>query len=101
MIDLTCMIHDPARYCEIIIICGIPIFVDIVDPQIYISTKIGIHEFKWFGFGLVLWCLMPLSTIFIYIMAVSFIDGGNRSTRGKPDQLQVTYKLYHLAMSGF
>ena len=50
MIDLTCMIHDPARYCEIIIICGIPIFVDIVDPQIYISTKIGIHEFKWFGF---------------------------------------------------
>ena len=32
---------------KIIIICGIPIF---VDPQIYISTKIGIHEFKWFGF---------------------------------------------------
>jgi hypothetical protein len=38
MIDLTCMIHDPARYCEIIIICGIPIFVDIVDPQIYPIT---------------------------------------------------------------
>jgi len=30
-IDLTCMIHDPARYCEIIIICGIPIFMDSVD----------------------------------------------------------------------
>ena len=47
------------------------------NPQIYISTKIGIHKFKWFGFT-------PLSTIFTYIMAVSFIDGGNRSTRGKP-----------------
>ena len=77
------------------------LFVDIVDPQIYISTKIGIHEFKWFGFGLVLWRLMPRTTIFIYIMANSCIDGGNRSTRGKPDQLQVTDKLHHLVMSRF
>ena len=39
-----------------------------------------------FEFGLVgLWCLMPLTTIFqLYIMAVSFIGGGNRSTRRKP-----------------
>jgi len=28
-----------------------------------------------------LWCLTPLSTIFSNIMAVSFIGGGNRSTR--------------------
>jgi len=33
---------------------------------------------------LVLWCLTPLSTIFSYIVAVSFIGGGNRSTRRKP-----------------
>ena len=34
----------------------------------------------WFG----LWCLTPFSTIFQYIMAVSFICGGNRSTQNKP-----------------
>ena len=30
-----------------------------------------------------LWCLTSLSTLFNYIMAVSFIGGGNRSTRRK------------------
>jgi hypothetical protein len=30
-----------------------------------------------------LWCLMPLSTIFSYIVVVSFTGGGNRSTRRK------------------
>ena len=37
--------------------------------------------------GCVLWCLMPLSTIFQlyhYIMAVSFIGGGYRSAQRKP-----------------
>jgi len=31
-----------------------------------------------------LWFLTPLSTIFHYIVAVTFIGGGNRSTRRKP-----------------
>ena len=34
----------------------------------------------WFG----LCCLMPLSTNFSYIVAVSFISGEDRSTRRKP-----------------
>ena len=33
--------------------------------------------------GLGLGCLTPLSTNFSYIVAVSFIDGGNRRTRRK------------------
>ena len=32
-----------------------------------------------FSYILFLWCLRPLSTIFSYIVAVSFIGGGNRS----------------------
>ena len=35
-------------------------------------------------FVLVLWCLTQLSQYFSYMLAVSFIAGGNRSTRGKP-----------------
>jgi len=36
------------------------------------------------GLGLVLWCLTLLSTIFqLYLVAVSFIGGGNWSTRKK------------------
>ena len=31
-------------------------------------------------------------------MAVSFIGGGNRSTRRKPDLSHVTYKLYHIML---
>jgi hypothetical protein len=45
--------------------------------------------------GLVLWCLSHLQPYYSYIVAVSFIDGGNRSTRRKPpiDLFQVTDKL--------
>jgi len=34
-----------------------------------------------------LWCLTSLSTIFQYIVAVSFIGGENRSTRRRPQTL--------------
>jgi len=36
------------------------------------------------SWGLGLWSLMPLSTIFQLIVAVSFTGGGNRSTLRKP-----------------
>ena len=38
---------------------------------------------KNIGYRLWLWCLTPLSTILIYIVVVSFIGRGNRSTRKK------------------
>ena len=46
-------------------------------------TIINLSTTVWFG----LWCLMSLSTIFqlsLYIVAVSFIGGGNQSTWRKP-----------------
>jgi hypothetical protein len=54
---------------------------------------------------LVLWCLMPLSTIFQLFVAVRFIGGGNLRTI--TDLLQVIDKRYrimlyqvHLDMNG-
>ena len=54
-----------------------------------------------------LWCLTPLSTIFSYIVAVSFIGGENRSTRGKSvashrQTLSHNVQIYrvHPAMNG-
>jgi hypothetical protein len=47
-----------------------------------------------------LWCLTPLSKIFIYIVVVSFIGGGNRNTQRKPPTCRksltnfITYGLY-------
>jgi hypothetical protein len=66
---------------------------------------------QWFAITgvLELWCLTPLSTIFqlFYIMMVSFIDGGNRSTWRKPLTCSKSLTIYHiilyrvhLAMSG-
>ena len=46
-------------------------------------TKLG---YEWYGLVLFgLWCLAPLSTkYFSYIVAVTFIGWGNRSTQRKP-----------------
>ena len=50
--------------------------------------------------GLVgLWCLMSLSMIFSYIMAVSFIAGGNLSTRRKlPSCRKSLTNFYHIML---
>ena len=43
----------------------------------YVKMKMG--ETKWL---VGLWCLTPPSTIFqLYIVVISFIGGGNRSTQ--------------------
>ena len=48
---------------------------------------------KWFGF------MVYFQQYFSYIMVVSFIGGGNRSTRRKTTGLsQVTDKLYHIML---
>jgi hypothetical protein len=39
--------------------------------------------------------LTPLSTIFNYMVAVSFISGGNRNTQGKPPTCRKSLKLDH------
>jgi hypothetical protein len=44
---------------------------------------------------LVLWCLMPLSTIFQLYVAVRFIGGGNLRTTDPP---HVADKLYHIML---
>jgi hypothetical protein len=47
--------------------------------------KLNIIDMPTLGLGLELLCLTPLSTLFqLYIMAVSFIGGGNQSTWKKP-----------------
>ena len=45
-----------------------------------------------------LWCLTPLSTVFQYIVAVSFIGGRNRSTRRKPPSCLKSLTNYHIML---
>jgi len=52
-----------------------------------------------FGTGLGLLCLRHFQQYFSYIVAVSFIDGGNRITGRKITDLpKVTDKLYHIKL---
>ena len=53
-----------------------------------------VFEHRW---GVVLWDLTPLSTLFQYMVAVSFIGGGHRNTRRKPPT-QLTGKNYHMVL---
>ena len=48
--------------------------------SLQVSTYFIHLGLAWFG----LWCLTPLSTYFSYIVVVSFIGGGNRSTWRQP-----------------
>jgi len=43
-----------------------------------------------------LWCLMPLSTILQFIMAVYFIGGGHRSTQRKLNQFLFLFLFLQL-----
>jgi hypothetical protein len=56
----------------------------IIIYEILTSNKLNRKNIFWFVFFSGLWCLTPLSTIFHYIVAISFIGGGNRSSRRKP-----------------
>ena len=49
----------------------------IVNLILMNSLEKSPSEQGWFG----LWCLMPLSTILSYIVAVSFIGGGKQVTK--------------------
>ena len=43
-----------------------------------INVRCGdLNNTNGYNLGLCLWCLTPLSTIFSYILVVSFIGGGN------------------------
>jgi predicted anti-sigma-YlaC factor YlaD len=50
-----------------------------------------------FLFEIWLWCLTPFSTILQLYVVVSFLVGGNQSTRRKPP-MQGTDKLYHIML---
>jgi hypothetical protein len=63
----------------------------------YMTSKFDVVKWGWrkSGVGLGLWCLMPLSKYFSYIVAVSFIGGGNQR---KHQPVLATDKLYHIML---
>ena len=85
---------------------NIETFFSWLDPVrkkvIKISSEIS-KPFDWFG--LVLWCLMTLSTIFQLYHGTQFYWWGNRSTRRKPPTCSksltnLSRNVVHLALSG-
>ena len=85
---------------------NIETFFSWLDPVrkkvIKISSEIS-KPFDWFG--LVLWCLMTLSTIFQLYHGTQFYWWGNRSTRRKPPTCSksltnLSHNVVHLALSG-
>ena len=50
---------------------------------LHILFEVLVQSQKWLWWSR-LWCLMPFQQYFSYIVAVSFIGGGNRSSRRKP-----------------
>jgi hypothetical protein len=85
---------------------NIETFFSWLDPVrkkvIKISSEIS-KPFDWFG--LVLWCLMTLSTIFQLYHGTQFYWWGNRSTRRKPltcskSLTNLSHNVVHLALSG-
>jgi hypothetical protein len=55
------------------------------------------YTMELFLFEIWLWCLTPFSTILQLYVVVSFLVGGNQSTRRKPP-MQGTDKLYHIML---
>ena len=83
---------------------NIETFFSWLDPVrkkvIKISSEIS-KPFDWFG--LVLWCLMTLSTIFQLYHGTQFYWWGNRSTRRKPPTCSksltnLSHNVVHLAL---
>ena len=65
-------------------------------PPILITRPIS-YDCRLVG----LWFITPLSTIFSYIVAVSFIAGGNRRTRRKPPTCRKSLtNFYHITLNG-
>jgi hypothetical protein len=60
----------------------------VTQPKTDISRKKT--DITWLGLGL--WCLMPLSTIFQYIVSTSFIGGGYMSIWRKPPTCRKSIK---------
>ena len=56
---------------------GLGVINYIIQASVFITNKKNNSPSDRISFSVGLWCLTPLST-------VSFIDGGNRSTRRKP-----------------
>ena len=69
-------------------------WVVVLGIQVCIGLKGSVKKIEEWVSGF--WCLMPLSTIFQNIVAVSFIGGGNQSTQRKPPTCRKSF--YHIML---